>query len=129
MQGLIEEEKLDSFDLPMFGPSLEEERSEVAREGSFQIELLEFLKSSEMFSKEEMAAISGSTSGKEAEAHKKTFAKAMRTTMENLLKYHFGEEVMEALFERYRETMAKKVIKSIDSTSKGEFLNIVLERK
>ena len=49
--------------------------------------------------------------------------------MENLLKYHFGEEVMEALFERYRETMAKKVIKSIDSTSKGEFLNIVLERK
>ena len=127
VQGLIEEEKLDSFDLPMFRPCLEEVRSEVVREGSFQIELLELLKSSEMFSKEEMAAISGSASGKEA--HMKTFAKAMRTTMENLLKYHFGEEVMEMLFERYRETMAKKVIKSIDSTSKGEFLNIVLERK
>ena len=127
VQGLIKEEIVDSFNMPMFGPCLEEVRSEVAREGSFQIELLELLKSSEMFSKEEMAAISGSASGKEA--HRKTFAKAMRTTMENLLKYHFGEEVMEALFERYGETMAKKVIKSIDSTSKGEFLNIVLERK
>ena len=118
---------MDSFDMPVFGPCLEEVRSEVAREGSFQIELLELLKSSEMFSKEEMAAISGSASGKEA--HRKTFAKAMRTTMENLLKYHFGDEVMEALFKRYGEIMAKKVIKSIDSTSEGGFLNIVLERK
>ena len=80
---------MDSFNMPVFGPCLDEVRSEAAREGSFQIERLELLKSSEMFSKEEMAAISGSASGKEAEAHRKTFAKAMRTMMENLLKYHF----------------------------------------
>ena len=66
MQGLIEEEKLDSFNMPVFGPCLEEVRSEVAREGSFQIERLELLKSSEMFSKEEMAAINGLAYGKEA---------------------------------------------------------------
>ena len=39
---------MDSFNLPMYGPFTEEVRSEVAREGSFEIQRLELVAAPEM---------------------------------------------------------------------------------
>jgi hypothetical protein len=63
---LIEEETVDSFNMPMFCPCPEEVSSEVAREGSFEIQRLELLRKSDTFTKEEMDAMTGSASAKEA---------------------------------------------------------------
>ena len=41
MQGLIEEEKIDTFNIPQYPPSPSEVRSEVVKEGSFNINQLE----------------------------------------------------------------------------------------
>ena len=127
LQGLIEEEKVDLFNLPLFWPCREEVMSEVAREGSFHIHRLELLRSSETFSKEELAAMRALASAQQSQG--KTFAKQIRPTLESLLKYHFGDEIMEALFERYGETMAKRVTKSIENRAEEGFLTLVLERK
>ena len=72
LQELIEEEKVDLFNLPLFWPCREEVMSEVAREGSFHIHRLELLRSSETFS-EELAAIGALASAQESQG--KTFAK------------------------------------------------------
>ena len=64
LQGLIEEEKLDSFNLPLFCPCREEVSSEVAREGSFEIQRLDILIKPD--SEEKVKAMRGSASAKEA---------------------------------------------------------------
>lgn len=126
-QGLIEEESLDSFNMPMFCPCPEEVSGEVAREGSFEIRRLEILRRSDTFTEEEMDAMTGSASAKEAFGNK--LAKQLRAAMESLLKYHFGEEVMDALFQRCGETMGKRLSERIEYGTKGGLLVTVLERK
>jgi jasmonate O-methyltransferase len=126
-QGLIEEEKVDSFNVPLYSPCPEEVSSEVAREGSFEILGLELLRRSETFTKEEMEAMTGSASAKNAYGQK--LAKQVRAAMEGLLKYHFGEEVMDALFQGYGETMGRRLSERIQYGEKGGHLVIVLERK
>jgi len=126
-QGLIEEEAVDSFNMPMFCPCPEEVSREVAREGSFEIQRLELLRKSDAFTKEEIDAMTGSASAKEA--YGKKLAKQLRAALESLLKYHFGEEVMDALFQRCGETMGKRLSERIEYGTKGGFLVTVLERK
>ena len=41
MQGLIDEEKMDSFNIPQYAPSPTEVKCEVEKEGSFTINRLE----------------------------------------------------------------------------------------
>ena len=118
---------MDSFNLPLFCPCMEEVRSEVARESSFEIQRLELARKSEGLTKEDAEAMSGSASAKESYGIRA--AKQKRATMESMLKYHFGDEVMEALFQRYAETMGNRVSEIIKYAARGGLLVIVLERK
>lgn len=128
-QGLIEEEKVDSFNMPLFCPCLEEVSTEIAREGSFEIQRLELLTkfATEEVTEEMMDAMRGSASAKEA--YGKNIAIRLRAVTESLLKYHFGEEVMDALFQRCGEIMANRMSKIMESGVKGGYLVMVLERK
>jgi jasmonate O-methyltransferase len=126
-QGLIEEEKVDSFNIPMYCPCPEEVSNEVAREGSFEIQRLELLRRSENFPREEMEAITGSASAKDA--YGKKLAKQLRAVMESLMKHHFGEEIMDALFERYGEILGRRLSERIEYGKRGGYLVLVLQRR
>nr|ABR17222.1 unknown [Picea sitchensis] len=126
-QGLIEEEKVDSFNIPMYCPCPGEVSNEIAREGSFEIQRLELLRRSENFPREEMEAITGSASAKDAYGQK--LAKQLRAVMESLMKHHFGEEIMDALFERYGEILGRRLSERIEYGKRGGYLVLVLQRR
>lgn len=123
-QGLIEEEKVDSFNIPLYAPCPEEVSEEVERQGSFEILRSEVLRKSERFSEEEMEARTGSSA-----SLKDAYAKAFRAVTESLIKHHFGEEIMDALFERFGEITGKRLSEHMEYAKKGGHLVIVLERK
>eukprot|EP00253_Pinus_taeda_P011249 PITA_11249 len=127
-QGLIEEEKVDSFNLPIFAPCPEEVSSQVAREGSFEILRLEVLRKSERFSEEDIEAMTGSSASLK-DAYGRKLAKQLRAVTESLIKLHFGEEIVDALFERFGETMGERLSERMEYAKKGGYLVIVLERK
>lgn len=128
-QGLIEEEKVDSFNMPVFCPCCEEVSSEIAREGSFEIQRLELLTKAAMdeVKTEVMGAIRGSPA--EREAYGKSYATRLRAVTESLLKFHFGEEVMDSLFQRCGEALVNRLSKIDEFEIQGGYLIMVLERK
>jgi jasmonate O-methyltransferase len=127
-QGLIEEEKVDSFNLPLYAPCPEEVSSEVAREGSFEIIGMELLRKSETFTEEEMEAMTA-LSASVKDAYGRKLAKQLRAVTESLIKHHFGEEIIDALFERFGEIMGKRLSERMEYAKKGGHLVMVLERK
>ena len=126
-EGVIKEEKVDSFNIPIYCPCAEEVSNEIAKEGSFEVQRLELLRRSENAPKEEMEAITGSDSAKNA--YGKRLSKQMRVVLESLLKHHFGEEIMDALFERFGEMMGRRLSDCIEYVERGGDLVIVLQRK
>ncbi|OMO74319.1 hypothetical protein CCACVL1_16810 [Corchorus capsularis] len=96
-QGLIEEGKLESFDLPYYAATKEEVKKVIEAEGSFTIQRLEAFgmdwddyikKADSKLDKTERAAI---------------IARDMRAVGEPILGSHFGEEIMDDLFRRFEE--------------------------
>ncbi|CAI9108657.1 OLC1v1008318C1 [Oldenlandia corymbosa var. corymbosa] len=98
-EGLIEEEKLDSFNLRDYRPSVGELKHLVEMEGSFRIDRLEVY---EIY-------WNGYDEG-EISKHEKSqdvfgyyIVKCMRAVVEPLLVHHFGEEIIEEVFLRYKQ--------------------------
>ncbi|ERN06681.1 hypothetical protein AMTR_s00058p00202720 [Amborella trichopoda] len=92
-QGLVEEEKLDSFDLPIYTPIKEEVEEVVTREASFTIERFEEL------SVPTPTKISG-----------KDKALGIRAVFEPITKHHFGEELMDKLFEECAQLIETELL-------------------
>ncbi|ERN19252.1 hypothetical protein AMTR_s00061p00210370 [Amborella trichopoda] len=88
-KGLVEEEELDSFHFPFYNPSVQEVEEEVKREGSFTIERFEQLP---------IAPWGANKNGKD-------LALILRAVVEPLVKYHFGEDLMDMLFEEYAQLL------------------------
>lgn len=108
MQGLIEEEKLDSFNLPQYTPSPMEVKSVVQKEGSFGVDGIEISK------------VNWDYDDRVYDCGYKV-AKYMRAVAEALLLTQFGEGIMEELFKRYAEILADRM-----SKEKTEFVNLVV---
>ncbi|KAG2319179.1 hypothetical protein Bca4012_054567 [Brassica carinata] len=104
-QGEIEEEKLDSFELHFYAPSAAEIEGEVNKEGSFELEKLEMMEVDKEWGNED-----GISYGK-------AVAKTIRAVQESMLASHFGEEVLDKMFDTYGrlvdEELAKEDIKHI----------------
>ncbi|KAH9317729.1 hypothetical protein KI387_019498, partial [Taxus chinensis] len=82
VMGLIEEEKFDSFNIPYYGPSPEELKSEVQKEGSFTIVGFEVIIG--------VGNIDNiDDNGKEPNA--KFLSKQIRTVLESIISNHFEE--------------------------------------
>ncbi|RWW83773.1 hypothetical protein BHE74_00007705 [Ensete ventricosum] len=120
-QGIIEEEKVDSFNAPYFSPSLEEVKQEIEREGSFSIRTLDLFEAS-------WDAVHGSRQTKQEAAafgeitHAKRMAMGVRAVLESMLKTHFGEGIiMEELFSRYAT-----LLEGYYSRNKAQVTNIVI---
>ncbi|KAH6796756.1 hypothetical protein C2S52_021310 [Perilla frutescens var. hirtella] len=97
-EGVIEEERLHSFNIPQYTPSPAEVRREVEEEGSFTISRLE---ASEI---QWAAAADGGDDGYNV-------AKCMRSVAEPLLVEHFGEAIIERLFDTYRNILSDRMAK------------------
>ncbi|CAA6669054.1 unnamed protein product [Spirodela intermedia] len=91
-EGLVEEDKVDSFNLPCYSPSPEEVEHEIVREGSFS---LEFLKVFEL----DLNADNAEASSNSSEAQ--GISKAVQAILEPILESHFGRSTIESLFSRF----------------------------
>lgn len=114
-EGLIEEEKMDSFNIPQYTPSPAEVKCEVEKEGSFTISRLEV-------SEVNWNAYHGEFCP--SDAHKDggyNVAKLMRAVAEPLLVSHFGDGIIEEVFSRYQKIVADRM-----SREKTEFVNVTV---
>ncbi|KAL0434308.1 UNVERIFIED_CONTAM: Salicylate carboxymethyltransferase [Sesamum latifolium] len=118
-QGLIEEEKLGSFNIPQYKPSLSEVKIEVEKEGSFTINRLQV---------SEIAWAACGDGGFCSPEYSKNgvddgynVAKCMRSVAEPLLVEHFGELVIDQLFENYRNILSDRM-----SKEDTKFINVTV---
>lgn len=99
----MEEGKIDSYDVHFYAPSKEELEERVKREGCLKLERLE------MF---EMEKDSGDFTSYGARV-----AMTVRAIQESMIAHHFGEEILDDLFDIYGrlidEEMAKEDIRAV----------------
>ncbi|KAF7848618.1 hypothetical protein BT93_L1796 [Corymbia citriodora subsp. variegata] len=117
-EGLIEEEKLESFNIPQYTPSPKEVRREVQKLGSFSIDCLE---ASEVNWSELDTNFDPNVMLEDGGYN---MAKCMRAVAEPMLIDHFGEEIIDEVFKRYRAQLADGM-----SKEKTAFVNIVISLK
>ncbi|KAI6692294.1 hypothetical protein NL676_020004 [Syzygium grande] len=117
-EGLIEEEKLDSFNIPQYTPSPKEVRREVQKHGSFSIDCLEVSEVNwSVFDSDFDPNVVSEDGGY-------SMARCMRAVAEPLLVDHFGEEIIDEVFKRYRAQLADRM-----SKEKTAFVNVVISLK
>lgn len=98
MQGLIKEEKLDSYNTPYYEPYVEDIKAEIQKEGLFSLDRME------------ITALPWDGVNVENKCERattaKNMAKAVRAVNESLIQSHFGVEIMDPLFKRFAEIVA-----------------------
>ncbi|XP_052195178.1 S-adenosyl-L-methionine:benzoic acid/salicylic acid carboxyl methyltransferase 3-like [Diospyros lotus] len=117
-EGLIEEEKMDSFNIPQYSPSPAEVKSEVEKDGSFTINHLEVSTVSWFACG---AKLYGLSDGDESERGGYNVAKCMRAVAEGLLASHFGDAIIDEAFQRYRKNLVDCMAKETT-----EFYNVTV---
>ncbi|MCL7036270.1 hypothetical protein MKW94_004758 [Papaver nudicaule] len=101
-QGKLKEEDLDSFNIPHYIPSASEVKSIILSEGSFFINQLQTFEVT--WDGEDEGIICGDD--EKLFRSSNTVANCIRAASEPLLVSHFGEDIMDELFEKYREIIA-----------------------
>lgn len=118
-QGLVEEAKLDKFNLPLYAPSTKELKQIIEKEGSFKLLQLETFKLKWDSNMDDNSEKEATIFDEKSKA--KYIAGNMRAVQEPILVEHFGEEIMDDLFERY----GKKAIEYMKN-GKGNINNVVM---
>ncbi|XP_021768967.1 caffeine synthase 1-like [Chenopodium quinoa] len=98
-QGLIKEEKLDTFDFPYFGPNEDDIESIVHKEGSFVIENVNTMAQHVAHEIEDNSE------------RAKVVSKFVRSFTESLISRHFGEDVLEPLYEKFTQFTCEHLAK------------------
>ncbi|KAI3669575.1 hypothetical protein L6452_40821 [Arctium lappa] len=114
-EGLIDEEKMDSFNIPQYTPCAKEVSNEVEKEGSFEIDCLEI---SEV---NWDASTDNNLNSFEKDSHGINMGKCMRAVAEPLLLSHFGESMIEEVFLRYTN-----IIRNRMSKEKTSLINVTV---
>ncbi|KAK8606747.1 hypothetical protein V6N13_052509 [Hibiscus sabdariffa] len=115
LEGVIEEEKLNSFNIPQYSPSPTEVKYEVLKEGSFNIDRLEVTEVNWNAYQNETDVSDVLKDGGY------NVAKCMRAVAEPLIVSHFGEAIVDQVFQRYREIITDRM-----SKEKTEFINVIV---
>ncbi|XP_009765515.1 probable caffeine synthase MTL3 [Nicotiana sylvestris] len=119
IEGLVEEAKLDKFNLPLYAPSTKELKQIIEKEGSFKLLQLETFKLKWDSNMDDNSEKEATIFDEKSKA--KYIAGNMRAVQEPILVEHFGEEIMDDLFERY----GKKAIEYMKN-GKGIINNVVV---
>ncbi|KAH0766081.1 hypothetical protein KY285_001952 [Solanum tuberosum] len=103
-EGLIEQAKLDSFNLPFYTPYKDEVEKIVQMEGSFDVDTIKFFK----VNWDERDNINDDDICFDAYSSGKHIARSMRAVFEQMLVSHFqfGDSIVDYLFERYAYHLA-----------------------
>ncbi|KAJ4962682.1 hypothetical protein NE237_022621 [Protea cynaroides] len=116
-EGLIEEAKMDSFNLPFYMPSRREVEAIICGEGSFYLDGLEIFDINWDGSDDD--------DNKEFKFNRfisgQKVAKLIRAVAESLIAYHFGDAVIDVLFNRYVEYVSDHL-----SQEEGKSVNFVV---
>ncbi|KAL2973857.1 hypothetical protein AAZX31_14G070400 [Glycine max] len=116
-EGLLEEEKVDSFDAPYYAPCLEEMKMEIQKEGSFIVdehEAYEIDWDAGMKLQSDSPTVTPLTSGERV-------ARTIRAVVESMLEPHFGCHIMDELFRRYAEVVGDHL-----SKTRTTYINLVI---
>lgn len=116
VQGIVSEEKVDSFNIPIYHMTPQEVEAAVERNGCFSVERVEDIH--QVRSDEENSL--SITNAQE-------FASYIRSGMEGQIKKHFGEEILDVLFDTYRKKIEDNP--SIFKSGKALTFFILLKRK
>ncbi|XP_019154155.1 PREDICTED: salicylate carboxymethyltransferase-like [Ipomoea nil] len=114
-EGFVEEEKLNSFNTPLYTPSLAEVKSLVEKDGSFTIECLETFQIH--WTGDEYDNMIGNNNNNAAYK----VARGLRAVVEPILVSHFGEGIIEEVFHRYTKIIADSM-----SREKTEYTNFII---
>lgn len=110
LQGVIEQEKLDRFNMPFYSPTAEEVKELVEAEGLFSVNKLETFK------------VDWSVdTNQNLENRAKFVANTIRAVTESLLTTAYGEAAMDDLFLRF-----SRMVKERMDQEQSEYLNIVV---
>ncbi|GFZ21296.1 S-adenosyl-L-methionine-dependent methyltransferases superfamily protein [Actinidia rufa] len=112
--GSISEAELDSFNLPLYFPSLKEMTQLVQSNGCFSIESMELT--------DPLSKMVGPLNVRAVVMH-------FRAGLEGILSKHFGSEIIDELFERTLDKSAKFSSRFESCCSKDTQLFLVLKRK
>ncbi|KAJ6740045.1 S-ADENOSYL-L-METHIONINE:CARBOXYL METHYLTRANSFERASE FAMILY PROTEIN [Salix purpurea] len=97
-QGEIKREDIDSYDVHFYAPTKDEMEAEIRREGSFEVERLEMLET-----EKELYKVS--------ENYGTEVAMTVRAIQESMLSHHFGEGILDTLFEIYGRMVEEEMLK------------------
>ncbi|XP_062085167.1 probable jasmonic acid carboxyl methyltransferase 2 [Humulus lupulus] len=118
-EGLIEEEKVDSFNAPYYAPCPDELRNVIEKEGSF------ILDDVEAFPMEwDGGAVDHqqyTTVAELSRARGQRVTKTIRAVVESMLEAHFGTHIMDDLFKRYQDIVADYL-----SNASTKYINLVI---
>ncbi|XP_021746350.1 salicylate carboxymethyltransferase-like [Chenopodium quinoa] len=112
IEGFIEEEKLNKFNIPIYTPSATELRFLVEKEGSFTL------------NEDHVSEVSWEANDlnkNSSTAVHYDFVKCVRSVAEPFLILHFGETIIEEIFLRYTELVQVSVAKE-----KSVFINVTV---
>ncbi|XP_075674765.1 S-adenosyl-L-methionine:benzoic acid/salicylic acid carboxyl methyltransferase 3-like [Castanea sativa] len=114
-EGLIDEDKMDSFNVPYYTPSLSKVKIKVLKEGYFSIDRLEvFAIKWNDFDNEFNASNAFSDDGYKV-------AKYMRVVAESMLVSHFGDTIIDEVFLRYGKIITDRI-----SKENCQFINVTI---
>ncbi|KAJ8633288.1 hypothetical protein MRB53_026624 [Persea americana] len=102
-KGVIQKAKLDSFHLPYYSPSAKELKDVIAAEGSFALDQLQ------------ITEITVNTNDKKAKG--RLVSKWIRAVVESMLVNHFGEGIIDDLFEKFFKECGRLSIKGETESS------------
>ncbi|XP_062118107.1 probable methyltransferase TCM_000336 [Humulus lupulus] len=99
-KGVIEEEKVDSYEVHFYAPSKDEIEEQVRREGSFELTLFDVFEMERNNNNNNMN-----------KSHGTTIAMAVRAIQESMISHHFGERILDSLFEIYGRLIDEEIAK------------------
>ncbi|CAK9181484.1 IpCS4 [Ilex paraguariensis] len=95
-QGLVDEEKLDSFNVPYYTPLQEEVQDIVDKEGSFAVQHIETF-----------TLVLADNQESDTRAKGEQLAKNIRCYTESIISYQFGKEITEKLYHKLTQIVVK----------------------
>ncbi|KAF3437212.1 hypothetical protein FNV43_RR19965 [Rhamnella rubrinervis] len=117
-KGIVSEEKVDTLNIPIYGMSPQELKEAVEGNGSFSIEIMEELPPT---------IPDHAVSGGQSKIDTQAFVCHMRAGLEGLFKNHFGERILDVLFESYKSKIEEN--SSIFMSGKAVNSFVLLKRK
>lgn len=94
-QGLIDEEKVDSFNIPLYFPTAEELKAIIERNGCFSIERMDKLPDPPLM---------------RLKPSPESVASQIRAVFEGVVKEHFGYDLVDKIFNFFATTFAENFI-------------------